>query len=92
MLAMEDLDTQPLLQDLAEALGDCSAEINATMRKTLSKPCIEKVKLCVCIADVLATQYYMLGNRIGATAETTILITPKKSAPESYDFIKCEQR
>jgi hypothetical protein len=73
-------------------LDDCSAETNTTARKTLAKLCIEKVKLCVCIADVLATQYYVLGNRIGATTETAMMITPKKSAPGSYNFIKCEQR
>lgn len=91
MLAIEDLDTQSLSQDLIDMISGCSAEADPSTRMILAKLCIERVKLCVCIADVLATQYYALGNRIGPTAETTMKITPKKSAPESYDFIKCEQ-
>jgi len=99
MLVLDDFDTQPLPPKLVHILlGDCAAATDITMRTTLAKLCVEKVKLCFCIGHVLAVQYSVLGHKIGLTGETNtgetnMILKPKgpASAARLVEVIECEQ-
>jgi hypothetical protein len=91
MLVLDDFDTEPLPAELVRMLGGCPAVRDSAKRLTLAKLCIEKAKLCLCISHVLAAQYSVLSHKFGGTAETTMMLVPKKSAAESLEVTDCDQ-
>ena len=95
MLVLDDFDTQPWDGNLLRLLGDSTAMSDVATRTTLAKLCIEKVKLCVCIHHILATQYsetIVKMARENMTPDVLMMLTPKQTMSESIEVIKCEQK
>lgn len=95
MLAVDDFDTEPLGTNLIRLLGDCPAMSDHAKRKTLAKICIEKVKLCICIHRILATQYSeTVVNMARATRapDVLVMLTPKQAMGQIKGVMKCEQQ
>jgi Fungal specific transcription factor domain len=90
MLVPEDFDTEPLPPELVRMLGGCPAVRDANKRSTLALLCIELAKLCLCISQVLASQYSVLSHKLGSTTQTTMMLVPKKSAAQVDEVMKCE--
>lgn len=91
MLELEDFETTSMPNELSRMLGGCPAIRDSSKRVTLAKMCIALTKLCQCITHVLAVQYSVLGQKVGATRETTMKLVPKKAAADPCDVIRCDR-
>jgi hypothetical protein len=94
-LVIDDFDTQPLDTNLVRLLGGIPATSDVAERTTLAKICIEKVKLCICIHHILATQYsetIVKMARENMTPDVLVMLTPRQTTGENTEVIKCEQQ
>jgi Fungal specific transcription factor domain len=91
MLALEDFDFQTLPSRICKMLGSCPLLSEYGSMKQLAVMCIEKVKLAVCIGNVLKTQYSVYGNKSGRTTETTMMLVPKIEEPDRSQVEMCQR-
>ena len=92
-LVVEDFDLEPLPAELGRMLAiDYLCVRDNTTRSVLARMFIEKVKLCFCVHEVLTAQYSVILDHLGRTAETTIVLAPKKSTftAETLETLKCD--
>ena len=92
-LVDDDFDTEPLPAELGRMLAiDYLCTRDSKTRSVLARMFIEKVKLCFCVNEVLTAQYSLSLDNLGRTAETTVVLAPKKStfAAEILETLKCD--
>ena len=92
-LVVDDFDTGPLPAELGRMLAiDYLCSRDSTTRSVLARMFIEKVELCFCVNEVLTAQYSVILDNLGRTAETTVVLAPKKStsAAEILETLKCD--
>jgi hypothetical protein len=88
MLTLDDFETTPLLQDILSGLSaPTSFAQDPTLWRTMSTVCIETAKLCVCIGNLLFSQYSVLGDQ-SVRDDRTNLVVPKRSAAQVRDMAK----
>lgn len=65
MLTLDDFETNAFSDNPVDFLADVSAEQDPETRKTLAITTIGLARLCVCIGNILVSQYTILGSPIG---------------------------
>lgn len=90
-LQVSDFEVQPLGPELSRMIGGCSVVRDGSKREMLAQMCIAVVCCCQHITRVLAVQYSVLGQRLGATQETTMRLVPKRSAADPAEVTLCDQ-
>ena len=95
MLVLDDFDIESPDDGTSPLLGGRAVRSDVATRTTLAKICIEKVKLCICIHHILATQYsesVVSMARVNMTPDTLVMLTPKQTAADNMEVIYCEQQ
>ena len=90
LLALEDFEIEAGSAEVVRMLGGCAVIRDPDKRKQLALMCIEKAKLCLCVSQVLASQYSVLSHKLGGTTHTTMMLVPKKSAAETSEVERCD--
>ncbi|KAL9090879.1 MAG: hypothetical protein Q9165_005087 [Trypethelium subeluteriae] len=83
MMTMDDFEIAPLPDYIGCVPADCVIARDVEAQRQLASMCIEKTKLCLCISQVLSTQYSVLNNNQGVLSDegntrTTMMLIPKK--------------
>ena len=94
-LALDDFDIELPDDGTIPLPGNRAAWSDVVTRTTLAKICIEKVKLCICIHHILATQYsesIVSMARVNMTPDTLVMLTPKQITADNMEVIYCEQQ
>lgn len=93
MLTLDDFETTPIPQDLLRSVCNSSPLMHdAESRNALAMACIEMAKLCVCIGNVLSSQYTILGDTSMTKAENDArtMVVPRYSTGQLQDMVKCD--
>ncbi len=93
MLTPDDFETAPIPQDLLRSV--CDSPLLAQdpeSRKTVAMACIEMAKLCVCIGNVLSSQYSILGDTSMTKTENDArtMVVPRHSIEQIQDMARCD--
>jgi hypothetical protein len=94
MLVLDDFDTEAMDESVLRLLGDLAVFSDTQTRITMANLCIEKVKLCVCIQNILAAHYsetVVKAKRADLAPDVLLMLTPRPKSSEIMDVIKCEQ-
>ena len=95
MMAMEDFEIAPLPDYITCIPTDCVIARDIEKQRQLAVMCIEKAKLCLCISQILCTQYSVLNNNQGILSEegntqTTMMLLPKKLDSQANEIQLCD--
>ncbi|KAK3619244.1 hypothetical protein LTR56_024164 [Elasticomyces elasticus] len=96
MLSLEDFEDDVLSDEPSCMPADCTILRDAEKQRQLAVMCIAKVKLCMCISNVLSVQYSVLHNNHGlageeGTTRTTNMLV-KKLDPELNEVQACDKQ
>ncbi|TKA82911.1 hypothetical protein B0A55_01168 [Friedmanniomyces simplex] len=96
MLSLEDFEEDVLSDEPSCMPADCTYLRDAEKQRKLAVMCIAKVKLCMCISNVLSVQYSVLHNNHGlageeGTTRTTMMLV-KKLDPELTEVQACDKQ
>lgn len=91
MLTPEDFDIPSIPLDILRSACDWPALQDAHFHGTMATVLIEMAKLCVCIGDVLFSQYSALGDTSSkADRDVTMMVTPTHSVEQARQLAKCD--
>ncbi|GAB7356554.1 hypothetical protein MBLNU459_g7290t2 [Dothideomycetes sp. NU459] len=91
MLTIDDFETTSLPSNLLRSVCDSPLAQDSESRKTMALACIEMAKLCVCIGDVLFSQYSILGDAtITAENDAMTMVMPKHSTEQVQGLARCD--
>jgi len=93
MLDLDDFELNHHSHRVEEILGQSSGIRPGSIRVLLAEMCIQLAKLCVCIGDILTTQYSPSGSR-GSQASQKVMTTrlvPTVSTRSTAEFVRCHQ-
>ncbi|KOS18622.1 Cutinase transcription factor 1 beta [Escovopsis weberi] len=89
MLAEADFEIEALPEHITLIGTECALVHSVEMQRELATMCVQKAKLCVCISDMLKTQYSVLirdNMEPENTASSTMMLFPNKE-PDSLDGV-----
>ncbi|KAK1080042.1 hypothetical protein LTR33_005880 [Friedmanniomyces endolithicus] len=96
MLSLEDFEEDVLSDEPSCMPADCTYLRDAEKQRKLAVMCIAKVKLCMCISNVLSVQYSVLHNNHGIAGEEgitrTTMMLVKKLDPELTEVQACDKQ
>ena len=93
MVALDDFDTAAMDESVLRFLGDLESWSDVRTRLTMANLCIEKIKLCICIQNVLSTRYTEAIVELTMSASHSVLmLTPRQNGGDIMEAINCEQR
>ncbi|KAG5917581.1 Cutinase transcription factor 1 beta [Claviceps africana] len=81
MLLESDFDIRPLHEGIGVVPAECTLIRDVSMQRELAVMCISKAKLCLCISQMLRTQYSVLIRdkmRPENTTNSTMMLFPNK--------------
>ncbi|KAL9062856.1 MAG: hypothetical protein Q9157_008579, partial [Trypethelium eluteriae] len=95
MMTMDDFEIAPLPDYIGCVPADCVIVRDVEAQRQLASMCIEKTKLCLCISQVLSTQYSVLNNNQGILSDegntrTTMMLIPKKLDCQTDEIQTCD--
>lgn len=91
MLTIDDFELVAIPESVSCVPADCTLARDVDKQRELAVMCIQKAKLCLCISNVLSTQYCVLNNNQGMVNDrTTMMLLPKKGNPETCEVKACD--
>ncbi|KAK5993325.1 Cutinase transcription factor 1 beta [Cladobotryum mycophilum] len=81
MLVESDFEIQALPDHITIVPSDCTLMRDVEMQRELAVMCIEKAKLCICVSNMLKTQYSVLirdNVKPENTTNSTMMLFPNK--------------
>jgi hypothetical protein len=90
MLTPDDFETPSIPPDILRSVCDWPHLQDADLQRTIAMAFIEMTKLCVCIGNVLFSQYSTLFNTsTAAEADPTTMVIPRNSPEQIQDLARC---
>lgn len=90
MLTLDDFEMTPLPRDLLRRIGDPAVFAqDPTLYRIMSIACIDTAKLCVCIGNILLSQYSILGDK-SVRDDRRNLVVPRRSDQQVREMAKCD--
>ncbi|OCK78238.1 hypothetical protein K432DRAFT_357177 [Lepidopterella palustris CBS 459.81] len=91
MLTPDDFETPSIPHGILRSVCDWPLLQDADLQKTMAMALIEMAKLCVCIGNVLLSQYSILGDTATrAEADPTTMVIPRHSIEQIQDLARCD--
>ncbi|KAI9691808.1 MAG: hypothetical protein M1822_007880 [Bathelium mastoideum] len=95
MMTIDDFELSPLPDYITCVPADCAIARDVDKQRQLASMCIEKTKLCLCISQVLTTQYSVLNTNQGILSDegntrTTMMLLPKKLDTQVNEIQSCD--
>ncbi|KAG5973584.1 Cutinase transcription factor 1 beta [Claviceps digitariae] len=90
MLLESDFDIQPLREGISVVPAECTLIRDVNMQRELAVMCISKAKLCLCISQMLKTQYSVLIRdkmKPENTTNSTMMLFPNNKM-DNVDNVK----
>ena len=96
MMTIDDFEIAALPDYVTCVPTGCILARDIEMQRQLAIMCIEKTKLCLCISQVLSTQYSVLNNNQGILSDegntrTTMMLIPKKLDSQTNEIQMCDK-
>lgn len=91
MLAIEDFNLSQASNSLLALLGESKLTLsNPAARATMAAMCVDLAKLCMCLGDILHSQYSMLGPQPTAPSEQFFKVTvmPRRSEKQAQELVQ----
>ncbi|KAM0187493.1 hypothetical protein ACHAPI_011128 [Fusarium lateritium] len=91
MLAIQDFNLDQASDSLLRLLGESKLTLsNPAARATMAAMCVDLAKLCVCLGDILHSQYSMLGAQPTASSEHFFKVTvmPRRSEKQAQELVQ----
>ncbi|KAI9713863.1 MAG: hypothetical protein M1820_000593 [Bogoriella megaspora] len=95
-LTIDDFELAALPDQVTCISSACVLARDVEKQRQLAIICIEKTKLCLCISQILSTQYSVLNNNQGILSDdgntrTTMMLLPKKLDSQANEIQMCDE-
>lgn len=91
MLTPDDFETPSVPLAMLTSICDWQFLQDAGLQKTLTMTLINLARLCVCVGNVLFSQYSILGDKsTRREADATTMVIPRQSIRQIQDLARCD--